>query len=360
MTSSTSSSEAPDDGARFRFPWAFLVALLVGLGIEAALAFVVPGRTKYPKVPYRRFYAPGRVPSFEESITQWQVHQALNVAGPQDIILLGDSSCLMSLRPNQIMRETGLSTWTLATLGFYGVDGHTRLLEAHIGRFAPPRVVVYHVSYWTLKYTKQPQWYQRYLDWLKRVEGRTDGSNAERIRTWLPSLAYREVSRNWLVPETVKVGFLDEPRGGHTSDNRTRKELLEKRGALEEPGVGVWPKAPEVPFGLSEESARALERLFQRAKHHGFGVLVVMEPLPKIAATPNNLAGIEQLQTDLEKLARSHRHVRIADPVVTFLPNDVCQSVTHVLEKGAQQNTARLIEHIGRCEDLMRPLSPKH
>jgi len=360
MTSSTSSSEAPDDGARFRFPWAFLVALLVGLGIEAALAFVVPGRTKYPREPYQRFYPPDRVPTFEESITQWQIHQALNVAGPQDIILLGDSSCLMSLRPNQIMRETGLSTWTLATLGFYGVDGHTRLLEAHIGRFAPPRVVVYHVSYWTLKYTKQPQWYQRYLDWLKRVEGRTDGSNAERIRTWLPSLAYREVSRNWLVPETVKVGFLDEPRGGHTSDNRTRKELLEKRGALEEPGVGVWPKAPEVPFGLSEESARALERLFQRAKHHGFGVLVVMEPLPKIAATPNNLAGIEQLQTDLEKLARSHRHVRIADPVVTFLPNDVCQSVTHVLEKGAQQNTARLIEHIGRCEDLMRPLSPKH
>ena len=111
-------------------------------------------------------------PSVEESIVQWQVYHLFDAVEPQDVVLIGDSSCLMGVMPDVITEETGLKAWNLGTVGTLSIAGHARILEQYLKKNGPPQVVVYHVTPTTLRFTQQDidklGYYSQFREWLFR------------------------------------------------------------------------------------------------------------------------------------------------------------------------------------------------
>ncbi|MEI7493801.1 MAG: hypothetical protein WCJ92_04295 [Alphaproteobacteria bacterium] len=63
-----------------------------------------------------------------------------------DVIFVGDSSCLMGVSPKIIEEETGLKVLNLATYGGSGIIGYEAILRKYLKFNSPPKLIVYYIS----------------------------------------------------------------------------------------------------------------------------------------------------------------------------------------------------------------------
>ena len=63
-----------------------------------------------------------------------------------DVIFVGDSSCLMGVSPKIIEEETGLKVLNLATHGTSGIIGYEAILRRYLKFNSPPKLIVYYIS----------------------------------------------------------------------------------------------------------------------------------------------------------------------------------------------------------------------
>lgn len=328
MSSSTSSSETGG-------------GLLLALGLAGVvIAAVELGSLMLAPADSERFYPPDRVPLLEESITQWQIHHLLHAVGPQDVLLLGDSSCLMGTRPLQMMEQTGLDVWSAATIGSLGVRAHVRTLDLFVRRSGVPRLVVYHTNLHALvtqlRALRQTRRFDHFPGWVDRVEGMDETPR-------LPSLRLRDRLQERIVHATVRPPFDEVPRTPYGSDADVRDELLRKRGVMTQ-AVGQKLEGPMELRGILQDAAKAeLERLFERAEKYGFTLVVVMGPFPDVTDTPRTRLTLETLQKNLRELAEPFSNVHVAEPFIRFYATDQFGTLAHLLETGAERNTNELI-----------------
>ncbi len=328
MSSSTSNSSR----SSFSPPWGLLLSVAVVLAVEAVI-FARSSATAPPE-QQRPFYTFDRVPTFEESIVQGQIDFCRNNRQPQDVLLLGDSSCLMGLRPKLIVQQTGRNAWNIGTLSWLQIEGHLELLKLYVEHHGPPRLVVYHVSPYTLGF-KAPG------DYLARLRDHLDPQ-----RPWLPSLAYRRTIRTGPLFELMKEDLLDTERGVFPSDAEVRRILRDRRGAMTERRTDTWLKPPSVQVTLPPYAVATLDELFHFAGERGFGLLVMICPMPEIARTPQNVASLDRLAADLRQIVGRSPHAELFDPAIRFYPDELCYSVEHVYEDGAIRNTEELINRL--------------
>ena len=303
------------------------------LCVEGVVLWLTPD-----SVSDQRFYPPSRVPELVDSIAQWQTHHLLHAAGPQDVLLHGDSSCLMGLRPLQLMEQTDLEVWNAGTFVGIGVSGHVRLLDAFVRRHGAPRLVVYHVTLEALardeprlRLTRR---YTHFPRWLERLEaGR---------REWLPSLGLRPRVQAALTPARFRQRFLSAPRGRYPSDDRVRSRLLAERGALSETGRSDWAQPLELTGELSQHARHWLPELFARAGAHDVPLLFMLAPLPEAARTRATLETFAALERELAALAADAPGVTLHAPLVRFYPSDLLATKRHLTDAGARRNTSEL------------------
>jgi hypothetical protein len=62
------------------------------------------------------------------------------------LMLIGDSSCLMSLDPDEISSVTGMSAMNLASDGYHTLDLQADMLDLYLRRHASPKMIILHSS----------------------------------------------------------------------------------------------------------------------------------------------------------------------------------------------------------------------
>lgn len=63
-----------------------------------------------------------------------------------DVIFVGDSSCLMGVSPKVIEKETGLKVVNLATNGGAGIIGYETVIRKYLKSNPAPKLIVYYIS----------------------------------------------------------------------------------------------------------------------------------------------------------------------------------------------------------------------
>ncbi len=343
MNSSTSNSDAGRPAGRSgRWPGALFLAAALAAAIEALVA-AWPRPLRKDLVRHR-LYSPAVAPDIAESIVQWQVAHATLMRERQDLLLLGDSACLIGLDAPLLMERTGFLTWNLGTFGFIYTTGQADILELFIERCGPPRFLVYHSSHYSFTAGRRKKavrtWVSRLRRWLAPPES---------VRHVLPSLRFRQEIRDALFAlgrEAPAYAGLDQPRGRWASDNEIRRQLWENRGSLldaQEVDIGerlgddiVWEPR------FNPDCGEGLKRIFEAARIHGFPVLILFNPLPVQADNPVVRKAMARLEAEIEKTIRPYPGVSVYKPFLRFYPNDLCSDMRHVNYRGALHNTEEL------------------
>jgi hypothetical protein len=319
------------------------IVLLAMASIECGVRLVVLPLTE--DLAQERFYAPDRVPTLAESVVQWQIHHASRIEEPQDLMVVGDSSGLMGVRPEGLMQEVGGRSWNLCTIGFVGISGQVRALRHYLARHAPPGIVVFHCSIFSLTTTEDglretSASFERFGAWMDRLEGE---------RSWLASLELRprirRLASGWMAAELLR-----QPRGPYGSDEEVRAELWRRRGALTEVVRDPWKRSIDVEGTLSPIGREAIAELFELARERRMRVLVVLAPIPDRADTPVTRATLAGLERELRELSAGGPGVETGVPFVRWYPVELCARMHHVTEQGAERNTreiARMLRDLG-------------
>lgn len=323
MSSSTSSSSPEQRG--FAPPWAFFAAVVVVACWEGlALAFPVA-----PVDPAERLYLRG-VPTVGKSIVHWQLEHLYASSTPQDVLLLGDSSCLMGLRPKPIERATGLSAWNLGTLAFAGVGGHQQVYDVFRAQRGPPRFVIYHMS----------------IDLLRQ-----DAPIVQLELTRAPQPVPFEVLPSRQLRYTLarlrnawlRERFLAVARGPYPSDADMGAFLEQSQGGLDEPKRYPWDGA--FSFGelhVSEDCRRGLEELLSRLGRDECQTLLMLNPIPECLATPENLETLRVLEAEVQEIVARHPRAQVYAPFARAYPNHLLGNLNHLTAAGAERESAEV------------------
>ncbi|MBN2383351.1 hypothetical protein JXQ70_10750 [bacterium] len=312
-------------------------------------------RADLPDLLDERFYPPNRVPAFEESIIQWQFYHALADQTPVDILLVGDSSCLMGLRPELIQKRTGLSCWNIGTLDYLGARGYTDALELFIQVRGAPKIVIYHIVNISLNFNEQAikrfGYLERIHNWLSHYRsGEDDG----RMMPTLPSMRYRRQVQRFVTTFSgeEKQEWLDEKRGPYPSDNEVRELIRTSRGALTEIQFEDLSQAQLIKPGIHPEAQSEFLRAVELCARHDITMIIVLNPIPLNAKIPENLHNLHLFEAKIKALTRDYDCVRLHSPLYRFYPIELCASYNHLTEVGAEYNSEQVARSIMNELDL--------
>ena len=309
-------------------------------------------------VQTERYYRAGgwtrSVPTLEESIIQWQVRHLLTEVPPQDIVFIGDSSCLMGVIPSRIEQRTGGSAWNLGTVGSLSTHGHARILEMYLQRHAKskPKLVVCVLAPPTLLRTAEEVEgsgvLNRFQEWL---DGQDAGQAARAPLARLPGYRLR---RPFYAAASQLFGdhrplqhILDAPRGPFYSDTAVAKTLLKNHGYLPEPRRNKLsaPIADEDEMP-TEDSLAGIVRMFELARANSVKLLVLMTPLPESYRTAETVEDFERLEAELEEASQQFPNVDLGLPLLRYLADDQFGTPHHLTEGGASQNSDQMAQVI--------------
>lgn len=345
MGSSTDiETAAPGNGRRI--PWGLLVALGIGLCIEAYV-----GITWKPDVERNRLYEGGKTPSVEESIVQWQTYELYHSRRAVDVLMMGDSSCLMGAVPRVIEERTGLAARNIGTVATFYPEGHAIQLEKWIRHRGAPRLLVYHVSmfagigHYSQKEIDDYGLVRRFRKFLNKKHGG--------MAWYLPTFRLRHVARSTLAElftsEKAAEEFLTVRRGPYPSDVEVRRTLHETRGRLYEPerwnrvqynqGYGPGPK-------LHPDVRRWLEQIAAMSREHSFPILVVINPLRDWIDNAVSREHHRRFLATLKDMLGPGDNIHYLDPSLRFYPPELCATICHLHPKGAIRNSEEIADWI--------------
>jgi len=279
--------------------------------------------------PAERLYLRG-VPTVGDSIVYWQLEHLHASSEPQDVLLLGDSSCLMGLRPKTIEQATGLSAWNLGTLAFAGVGGHQQVYDVFRTQRGPPRFVIYHMS----------------IDLLRQDAPIIDlelSRGPQPVPPQTPPSRQLKHSLARLRNAWLRDRFLDVKRGPYPSDVEIGAFLAQSKGGLDEPKRYPWDGA--FSFGelhVSEDCRRGLEELLTQLGRDGCQTLLVLNPIPECLATPANLETLRVLEAEVQQIVAGHPLAEVYAPFGRAYPNQLLGNLNHLTAEGAERESAEV------------------
>lgn len=329
------------------------------------LAMVLPGypwpaQTR-PEVAVRteRYYRYGgwirTSPTPEESIIQWQVHHLLMDVPPQEVIFVGDSSCLMGIVPQRITERTGLPAWNLGTVGSLSTHGHARILELYLQRHTAtkPKLVVCYLAPPTLLRTSEQVAelgvLNRFHEWL---DGADAGLTGRAPLAQLPGYRLRRplyAAAGQMLGDSRPTPVLDVKRGHFPSDDSIRQTLLKNRGYLPEPRKRTWlpvPNSHPTPMP-TPDSLSGIVRMFELAQRHSVELLFVMTPLPESYRTREYEQAFRHLEQRLCEAAHPYPNVKLSQPLLRYCRDEDFGTLHHLSETAAPGNSDQVAGLIG-------------
>jgi len=251
-----------------------------------------------------------------------------------DLLLLGDSACLMDVNAARLGELLGRRALNLSTLSYLSLPGHGRLLREYVA--ANPgqlRTVVLLLHPGTLRLQAQPADYDELL--ANYIAGRDSFQTATgqgQLNRWLGLEVFRGrlLSRFLPFPLPGQYGLaygfttdlwhrLDERQGGVTDPHHL--DLSSARGSAE--------------FRLARQFERQ-SRQFHNGVPHGVKLVVGLTPVPESFAQQNHAQTCQQM---LEQLAGWLGADAMLTNLPATLPDELFASVTHLNARGADRFT---------------------
>ena len=281
---------AADDTTRPPLPptvRAWVYVLFAVAVVEAVVAVAVPD---VPPIDYgRRFYLAGREPTFSEAAVHWQVVRARTHARAAEVVIIGDSTALTGLVPQELEKHLGHTVENLATVGPLHIHGHLDVLEEYLRVHPAPALIVYHFGDWSTGSTEEEIERIGMLDGLRGWLGRD-----ERLHTWWPgyrlrTLASRALGADLYMPRTNAANI-----GGF---------LYHHHGYLRDPRPTVsWADEEAAPIPIDPYAVDAFARLGEISYAAGAKVAVIHGTMPDIFASADAVAAHQRNEDLLRPL----------------------------------------------------------
>ena len=273
-----------------------------------------------------RFYHPGVVPTFTESVTQWQTRRVLDLPRAADVIFLGDSSVLMGIIPERMEREVGRDVENFGMIQTIGIDGHVDLLVRYLETHAPPEILVYYFSDGTLSQLLDEGSGQEVRDAYREWLGFPGG-----VKGLWPTARARSRARTLWAADWYEATPKDEGVREFIFRHQGFVRSTQERAALK-----------EVPIGYNEPIEPQLLRFFRVAEEHGIRLFLMHAPMADQYDRPDNRRRHAVNERLLVELAASFPAVRVVLPFARYAPTEAFVDYEHLSLRGAQINTLQV------------------
>ncbi|MFI5351166.1 MAG: hypothetical protein ACHQ2Z_16600 [Elusimicrobiota bacterium] len=268
---------------------------------------------------------------WEESLLYHKMDYVLTTSESNDVLLLGDSTCLMDLDTLRLTRATGRTAYNLGTLGSLGSDGHLQILRDYLRRHPKPRFLVYTI--WPAELTAGSHADEGVKDrfiWTYGPELRAERG----LKRWPLDFRLREELRTMagLVAERRTRPFEREVAPGIT--HARLGELLRERRGFFERTTAIAVEAYAGDLRVEPVLGARFEELLSFADAQGLRVLVRLAPMP---------AGISDARK--EELAdwfarlKTGPNVIVARPLVLEFPPSEFTDWGHLNASGVRRLT---------------------
>ncbi len=349
------SRRAPERRARAVIVWTAVSFCLTQVLVMSLPGYPWPSVTEpEAAVQTDRFQRGGgwlrTIPTLEESIIQWQVHHLLTAVPPQDVLFVGDSSCLMGVMPEVITQATGLNTWNLATVGSLSTQGQADILELYLKKHPTPRpkLVVCYLAPPTLARdrdeTERQGVYNGFREWLYGADA---GLVAQLPLAQLPGYRLRRPlyeAANQLPWNKHSTLLVHQPRGQIPSDEEVRRTLLTRRGYFSEPRRQRLPAIASDGnrLPLTADGLRGIVRMLETAQAHSIDLVFMLTPAPERYRNPQHDAAYRDLAAHFMTAARPYPRVTIQSPLLRYFDDASFGTAHHMTMSGAARNSAEI------------------
>lgn len=260
-------------------------------------------------------------------------HEMLADAGGK-ILLLGDSSCMMGLVPQEIAADSCVNLGTLSSFTLAGVEA---LATEAIERQTPPSAVVIAMLPQTLAVSEaQAEEFGLLGPYLVAYD-RSSVSYSPGINDW----------HKWIFRKH-QLGRFPAEFGGKFSV--FCNSLHETKGYFEEPGHYDGVDEVRDTVALSDLSRRSLATIAETCRRRQIPLVFWPSPVPEDSVSPRYLTDAKTIADEIAKDEFIHLG-RAASPA--WSP-ELFGSVTHLTRRGAEQNSRELARYLQSVHLLPR------
>jgi len=322
-----------------------VTALISGL-ILASICFCI-GKHWESKHLFLRNYRP---PSDYEAHIEFVMRYTLQSSEQNDVIFLGDSTCLTGLEPLKFKRLTGLKAYNLGSVGVLGIDGFVTVFQDYLKHHPKPRVLVFCVHPDTLQMPVSslgPQEVQEQFLWAYGAESAKAKFFSEK------PLVYYVRQGAQIIIGHIAGGpdhYLNEPipnRKGMTF-NSLWQQVANQRGYWAHPGVLPEnfrrPVDPSGPLRLVPDYKQGLDSLARITSENGIILFIQLSP----RVTTGSAEDYSGLNSDLENLAAQYQNVSVSQPVVLVHNPSSFGELRHLNRKGADAFTSLVADEVSK------------
>jgi hypothetical protein len=264
------------------------------------------------------------------------IHQAEASHSPQDaeVILLGDSSCLMNLSARQLTEQLGHPTLNLGTFSFLDLNAHALFLReyarANPGRIRAVVLLMHPES------LRRPSSEPYYLSVLTNFFSGHDRCQSETIPGQASCLLGVEIFQGRILARALPVPLPGAYGRRYGFTHNLESFLSRERGSAIDPDARPFEGSAEYRLAPTLERA---SRNFRAAAPPGVKLFVGITPTPQRFAGP----GYPELQTDL--LRQWSQWLQADAPLTNLppaLPDDSFVRTTHLKESFIPRYTEQL------------------
>ena len=276
----------------------------------------------------------------DQTILAHQVEAAVSAA-PADILLLGDSSCMMNVDAVTLgtLLPGNPSVRSLATLSYLSFDGHAHMLREYLRHHpASPGTVVLLMHPESLRRLRSEPYFMELLQaYAERRESSLPGGYYHRAIRALGLQILRDHLLSRVMPRPLPPSFARAY--GFQLD--LERALDKGHGTLTQPGLyRPGPNDGNAEYQMVDR-ARPLAESLRAALPEDCRLVVGITPIPSSFAPPAHARRCRDLLATLDSWLQPHE---LLTGLPLTLPDDECATLTHLNQQGRAHYTTLLAD----------------
>ena len=256
-----------------------------------------------------------------------------------EVLLMGDSSCLMDLSAVKLTREIGKPALNLGTLSYLDLHAHATLLQRFVA--ANPHQLKAVVLLLHPEALRRPAPEQYHTAVFNHFVAGKDHVTKRNLAYWLGLEAFRTRVLTRALPTPLPGAY--GRRYGFSAD--LRAYLTRQRGSAVDPDPKAFQGNPEYRLAPQLEIQ---SRAFKTAVPAGVRLFVAMTPVPAGFAPPNYARQHRQMLEQWSQWLGAD--AALLDLPVT-MPDNLFTKTTHLNEAGATEFTTLLARSLSAIAD---------
>jgi hypothetical protein len=288
----------------------------------------------------RRFLKNYRLPSWGEMYIDCTMQYVRDSDEKNDVVFLGDSSCVVGIIAREFERQTGLTAYNLGSPGFIGIDGFLLVWRSYLEHHPKPRMVVFCAPPRAFGLTDDLGW--------PELRDRFFWSYGPGVGQKIPP---HDICLVHYVREGLRGSFghlmggveyytsITHPAFAGKSYNAWKTEVLWQRGFFEKKRIMAEDELPgdlySDPAPISPFFMKHLCELASITRDAGIPLMIRVAPVP----LANSSEYCARLQCGLSELQMEFSNVKVSQPETLVYQTAFFGDRLHCNRKGAERFT---------------------